>query len=177
MKHLAAILLSLSISGCTVQTKNSIVNVMGEFDERLAKNQIQEGTGTLNGSAFLLQRGGGVVTCAGRDVELIPVTDYAADRLRWIYGRAPAAGEVVRTDFMGMDRVNAQFTPDIPGYHTHKRVTKCDAQGEFSFQGLKDGQYFVIASVIWFVPSPQGGLLATKVKVSNGKAAKVIMSS
>lgn len=47
--------------------------------------QLARGDGEIRGNAFMMQRGGGVVTCAGNEVYLIPHNDYAAERLGALY--------------------------------------------------------------------------------------------
>jgi hypothetical protein len=71
-----------SLVGCAELTKVP----GGSFDPRGAAHIHQEGNNTITGEAFLRQNGGGVVTCAGYDVRLVPNTPYASKRMYVIYG-------------------------------------------------------------------------------------------
>jgi hypothetical protein len=46
------------------------------FDAEDHRSFEGSGTATIKGQAFLRQKGGGVVTCAGSDVKLMPATNY-----------------------------------------------------------------------------------------------------
>jgi hypothetical protein len=115
------------------------------------------------------QQGGGVVTCAGQPAWLIPATNYAIERLGYIYG----GGESGANRFQGF-----LFSPDPSEYRSSMRSTKCDAQGNFAFEEVADGEYFVTTSVQWVVNyAQQGGNLMQRLRVGNGKIANVVMSS
>lgn len=168
---------ALVLSGCAImQPKVVTHNIAGKFDAAYAKEQISPGAGLIEGTAFLRQQGGGVVTCAGQDTYLMPVTDYAADRLWNLYGSVPSSSTVVSRSAYEITSTKILFSPEIPEYLTHSRATKCDAQGEFAFRDVKDGNYYVVASVIWQVRGFEGGQMATRVKVENGKAPRLIMT-
>ena len=64
----------------------SIVLVTNAFDAEEAALVFREGTGTISGSALIRQQGGGVVSCAGTTIMLLPATAYAAERIRALYG-------------------------------------------------------------------------------------------
>lgn len=147
------------------------VRVQAEFDAEQARRLMADGVNIIKGNAFMRQRGGGVVTCAGAQVFLIPATEYAARRINIIYGT-------------GADRaftnakLDMRFNPDPPEYYSLTKSTRCDAQGNFSFDRVADGEFFVQTSVSWEVARRiQGGQLMQRVKVSNGSVANVILSS
>src|SRR5690606_24754371 len=173
MKIIAALVASTALVGCASMQPQTYI-ISGEFDEQYARQQIADGEGSILGTAFLRQQGGGVVTCAGQDTHLIPITGYATDRLTQIYGSEPLIGSTSYRDARTMGPVT--FVPDIPAYRESTKVTKCDAQGNFEFANIKDGEYYITTGVVWVVGARQGGALATKVKVHNGKSSKVIMT-
>jgi len=177
MKRVASIGVLALLAGCvTMQPQEVEYKLLSSFDAEFAKTQIAQGDGEINGTAFLRQQGGGVVTCAGQDVHMTPVTQYASDRLFRIYGTAPAVGHTVGSDIREALRVRIKFVPDFPEYKEYSRATKCDAQGEFRFENVKDGDYYISTPVVWQVGAHQGGFLATRVKVENGKTPRVIMT-
>lgn len=166
----------LLASGCVLmQPKQVQHHISAPFDEEKAESLISEGDAEVMGTAFLRQKGGGVVTCAGSDVRLHPVTEYATERLDKIYGRAPSVGEVSFADINTLMTTQHEFSPDEDKYHELSKIEKCDAQGEFSFSNIKEGEFYVITKVYWEVSAPQGGFLATRVK-SSPSPQKTVMT-
>ena len=136
------------------------------FDPVEAEYINQPGDNSIEGQAFLRQSGGGVVTCAGRDVRLIPQTPYARERIRNIYGT-----------ILGPARGRQEVDTADPRYWEMSRQTTCDAQGNFRFTNVPDGEYFVISRVQWMVSRvPQGSPVMIAVAVSSGETANVIIS-
>ena len=130
------------------------------------------GAGTLAGSAFLLTKGGAVKTCAGYDVQLLPYSDYAAARMRFIYGN-DTSGNLFRP------RRAWKFTPDEPEFYKSSKKTVCNADGEFEFDKLPNGDYFVIAKVTWDIGKvfDEGGTMMEKVTIANGATETVTMTA
>lgn len=145
------------------------------FDEPQAKALMQPGAGKVTGSAFMRQRGGGVVTCAGSAVRLVPGTAYAVERFTALNGTAPTAGS---TMYRGALETPARFTPEPLQYVLLQRSATCDAQGRFKFDNVPAGQYFVVTRVSWRVGyAVQGGDLSHLVTVQeNGPDLDVVLS-
>lgn len=115
------------------------------------------GRGAVQGQAFLRQRGGGVVTCAGSQVFLIPSTPYFHQALR---------------SFSSIE--NAQFSINAEQY---RKRTTCDAQGNFRFDAIPDGTWLVVTEVRWHVGhNSQGGALKSEVIVSEGGKTEVFLT-
>lgn len=137
-----------------------------------------EGTNSIEGSAFMRTKGGDVKTCAGYDVTLMPYSNYASERMTYIYGNSE---EGYRT--LGLQR-KYEFSNESAEYHKYSKDTKCDAQGEFEFNDLPDGDYYVIAGVQWQTGAgagaelfPQGAILMKRVTTANGETQKVTMTA
>lgn len=160
MKKLVAILGVCALAGCAAPPAKLDM----PFDEPLARQLMAPGTNTIKGSALLRQQGGGVVTCAGNEVHLIPATEYAKKRMAMIYGsRSLSRG------------LNFESTP--AGYLELSRKTACNAQGFFTFENVADGEFFVATRVIWTVGyAPQGGNLANRVNVAGGQAKEIVLT-
>lgn len=80
-------------------------------------------------------------SCAGLAVGLTPDAPYSRERIQKLYG------SVVRADLPVSEvraRVIANDQSDLARF---ARSTRCDTAGRFSFDGLPDGQYFMIAQV------------------------------
>eukprot|EP01041_Mallomonas_annulata_P017243 gene17243-35624_t len=133
------------------------------FDSAMASALLVDGVNMVKGSAFMRQRGGGVVTCAGADVYLVPATPYAKRRITYLYGTEGPSGSNSR-------RADVRFEPEAPNYMTLVKRTKCDAQGSFAFDRVADGEFYVQTQVAWQVANRlQGGNLMHLVKVQGGQ--------
>jgi len=159
------ILFLLVISGCVAQREP--IQLKSIFNAEQAKKQLEKGNMTLTGEAFLRQRRGTVVTCAGQGVSLIPETEYASERMMHIYG-SPYQGYRPAID---ATYSSITFIPEEPSYHTYTKNTVCDAQGHFKFTNLKKGKYIIIATVVWETAdgnytSTQGGLLMEQINLT-----------
>lgn len=166
--------LALLVSGCVApspQRASAPLRISAVFDAAAARDAIKDGPHTISGSAFMRQRGGGVVTCAGYEVSLIPVNAYAETRISYLYAERNAGFRPVSADRLAFD-------PDPPEYQELRRQTKCDQRGEFRFEAVADGEYFVIAVVIWEAgKSAQGGTLFTRVKVQGRSPSPLMLSA
>jgi hypothetical protein len=83
--------------------------------------------------------------CAGFNVELLPVATYSSERIFRTYGNN-RAGQVLLEDNP------PKFTPDAPAYHEYLLKSTCNAAGEFRFDKVPAGDYFVMAFIIWTLP-------------------------
>ncbi len=130
------------------------------------------GTGTLEGSAFLRTKGGAVKTCAGYEVQLLPYSSYAAERMRFIYG-SEASGHL-----FGPRRA-WKFNPDEPDFYKSVKKTVCNANGEFEYKDLPSGDYYIIAKVTWDIGKVfnEGGTLMKKVSVATGGTETVTLTA
>jgi hypothetical protein len=118
MKKIIVTLLFV-ITGCA-----TVVKTNNKFDPEEFKAKLNaKGVNTIAGSALIRQLNGGVVTCAGQRVALIPVTAYSIERFNAIYGN----------DIRGFNPVGKKFKfePDYPEYTKLQKETICDAQGFF----------------------------------------------
>ena len=148
------------------------------FDPSEVEYIHEQGTNTIEGNAFIRQRGGGTVTCAGEDVWLIPAGEYARERMRITFGTD------VRPAYMAF-AANV-FGGQVPGnagsgrYWEYQRNTKCDSEGRFQFEGIAVGSYFVATQVVWTVGNsfvPEGGLLMVPVRfMDTDRTENIVLS-
>lgn len=155
-------------SGGTMPERRYVVELLQPFDAAQATRQMAAGTALVKGSGFLRQSGGGVVTCAGSKVVLIPATEYASERVRYIYGS--------RESGMAKDWRHT-FNPDYAVYTALTKSTTCDAQGNFQFERVADGDFYATTVVHWFVSGrSQGGMLMRRFTVKDGSADPVVVT-
>ena len=169
MKKISVLLSVLVLSACTLSTfEPKVVQLNQPFDEGYAQKLLKDGNNKIVGNAFLRQNGGGVVTCAGSVVSLVPVTAYAKERIEAIYG-----GDIgVRAA-----RYAPKFEPDYPKFRQYVKTSTCDSRGDFEFDNVADGEFYVQTTIQWRVGhSVQGASLLKKVSLSGGKVEKIIMA-
>ena len=118
------------------------------------------GTGSVTGQAFLQRRDGMTVRAAGRIVTLDPATSYG--RVWW---NRPV--RAVREYF---------DIPPSPAFLQARRCVRADADGNFRFEKLPAGGYFVQVSVTW-QPGDRvaGGMVGREVAVQDGQAVLVAL--
>ena len=169
MKKLITIAILFEFAGCAnIQTAMPTYTVQAPFDRAQAALLLQNGTGTIKGNAFLRQNGGGVVTCAGSTVTLIPATEYAKERISRIYGNSQS-GVVYQMNF--------KFSSDEPEYLVLNKTTKCDSQGNFEFDNVASGEFFVSTMVSWTVGySQQGGVLMHRYSIAPGQTVSHVLA-
>jgi hypothetical protein len=67
-----------------------------------------------------------------------------------------------------------------PEYLAYVRTAMCDAEGDFAFQGVKAGEFYVLTQILWTVGDswfPEGGKVAQLVTVSGGQPKTVLLSN
>lgn len=162
------ILLMSFILLCSCAQKAQQVDLNTPFDVEQAETLLKNGKNTISGNAFLRKAGGGVVTCAGSEVYLIPATQYAKDRIFILYGDTNS----------GLSNKQVVFVPYNAEYRKLEKTTICDSQGNFSFENTADGEFFVVTGVAWMADryTPQGGSLMKKVNVSGGETKKIVIT-
>lgn len=162
----AAVAAAALAVGCA--TPPQTVSLGVSFDAAAAQRQLADGPNIVRGSAFLRQQGGGVVTCAGAEVTMIPATPYAQRVFAVLYGSPSGAGRRI-AGAVSVEPRSDQFGQMV-------RRAQCDAQGNFVFDRVADGDWFVETKVTWLVGRDlQGGAIMRRVNVSGG-AVQVILA-
>lgn len=125
---------------------------------------LQSGSATVEGSGFLRQRGGDVVSCAGSSVWLVPDTSY----FQWASGQ---------------DRFTVQEALLNPEVTEYVRTESCDVEGRFSFTQVPNGEYLAGTIVTWevfddnpFTDDTQGGIVFVPVSVESDDTQTVTIT-
>lgn len=162
--------ISIALTGCATVAP---VTLTKTFDENAAKRMLEKGTNTIRGSALIRQRAGGVVTCAGRSVHLIPATDYATERVMTIYGNAERGFHSA-----GFGSKKITFNESPAEYWRQSRQTICDAQGFFKFENISDNAFFITTNIVWKLNDYflEGGALIQRVAVQGGEIREIVLS-
>ena len=112
------------------------------FDIQAVRFVKQPGNATVRGQAFLELADGTSMNCAGFAIELLPVAAYSDERILKTYGNN-RQGQIL------LEQKPPKFTPDVKQYHEMLLKGACDASGEFLFQNVAAGDYYVMAFIIW----------------------------
>ena len=156
------ILFAALLAGCTLPVR-APVELQTKFDKVEHDSYKQPGTGAIVGQGFLRQRGGGVVTCAGSPVLLMPATSFFREAIGHLRN-----GHQIAVN----DKID-------PSYKSIIKQSQCDAQGNFSFSLLSAGTWLVTTDVKWVVgkyQSEQGGTLMREVTVVNDQPSQALLS-
>ena len=164
---LLSLLVTAGLSGCITMGQAPTVTLGMAFDSEEAARLIAPGANTIKGNGFMRQRGGAVISCAGSTVTLVPATGYAYARFQALYDSVD----------QGVTRKSVNFEPDLRTYRQLTRTTRCDSQGNFTFEQVADGEFFVMTSVSWTVGySEEGGYLMRRVAAKGGRITNVILA-
>jgi hypothetical protein len=153
------------VAGCVPTTPPMVVPAT--FDQRAGAWIMERGRGSISGQAFLRQRGGGIVTCAGALVEAVPVTAYSIERMRLMYQSTEQG--------VNRDRIIERAPLE---YDLQVRSSQCDAQGNYRISELPVGDYFIVTRVTWSVGNrQQGGSIMRRVRLAAGQNVDLILTA
>lgn len=174
MKKVLVGALILAMQGCGSMMKPAapMANAFNEAEIAWAQ---APGKNTLRASALLRQNGGGVVTCAGTEMKLIPVSNYSGERFFRMFGNTTRGFyKPLAIDF------NPRVPEPDPGYVRTQISRVCDPQGFATFAGVADGEYFLSAQVVWSngnTYSYEGGLLMQRVYLGDGETKEIVLTN
>ena len=141
-----ALLLSLVLLfGCSPDP----IRISTPLDEAKAKRLLTEGKNTIYGQIRKEVRDGVLVSCANEPVNLVPVTDYAREWVRYYYETDSGKYGTERSAYRVNDKEKkTKFAGAERFYHLTKE-TKCNDDGEYSFENVHDGDFYVVVKVRW----------------------------
>ena len=171
----------MMISACA--TTPTVAEITVPFDAEKEFRAITDGPNTIIGSALIQQSGGGIVHCGGDEVLLVDATDYSSELVMQVFASTDTG--YVRARNLWFDQVRTIRETIVHAVNVHPdwwqatRLTLCDAQGEFVFDNVADGAYFLLVSVVWVAgrySSIQGGTMMLRIEISGGKPHRVVIS-
>lgn len=165
--------LMMLLAGCAVNQAQE-VNLKAAFNTEEAKRLLAPGKNTIKGSALFRQNGGGIVSCAGTQVDLVPATEYATERISYLYGSTERGVQTAMT------APHLKFTNvEASGYRENQRHVLCDSQGFFKFDNVADGSFYLTSVITWHVGNsyiPEGGVLMQRITVSGGEVKEIVLA-
>lgn len=161
MKKLAFIAIVMTMLGACALPPTAPTRLKTAFSGADHERFRQNGTATISGQGFLRQQGGGVVTCAGSPVLLLPATPFFKEFISEV-----TAGR----------NVSMAGTVDAP-YSSIIKKSQCDAQGNFSFSNIPAARWLVVTNVVWTAGrNKQGGALLKEIFIEDTKNFQVLLS-
>ena len=153
------LILALAFSGCEAPQSRTSTYKAAEY-ARYAGT----GTAKITGQAFLKTVGGDVKYAAGNRVWLYPATSMTTE---W-YEKVIKGGHPLKA---GDERMMQ-----------HSKMTLGDGTGNFEFDSVVAGDYYVVSQVSWGVPNGYfvnytGGAVHAKVHVNDGEMKRVILTA
>lgn len=187
MKTVIAAVLCAFLAGCATQTAPTATGPEWSSINETAEAEYAPGatgTGVVTGQAFLTQRGGRVVSGAGSQVSLDPVTAISTEwwsRQARFWSTLPPDYALTDADQYTHAKARmswAAMTPPSPGFRKARRTVTADAEGRFRFSDVPAGKYYASTAISWIVGqySYQGGLIGQPVEVRDGNTTEVILS-
>ena len=173
MKKIISLLISLIIlSSCAISP--TILPIDSYYDKSEVEWSFADGTGKVEGNAFLSRRDGMLVKCSGQEVGLVPVGTYSTEIVTKLYRNVNGG---YNTAGLGRVSIDTQ-SQDYLEYMQDNRRTVCDVDGKFVFENIPAGEYYVYTGVFWQINDYfyEGGSMARRVKVSENKTTKVTLS-
>ena len=168
MKKFIYIYTLVALSGCT---STVVKKIDVEFNAAQADKMLAPGGNSIKGSALIRQNNGGVITCAGKEVFLIPATDYARERITAVYGNSVQGYSSIKS-------AQIKFEKEDPLYKQKMKKTLCDAQGFFKFDSISDGEFYVATIITWRVNEyfSDGGGLMKNIVLKNNSNLEIVMA-
>ncbi len=164
MRFICSVLIALSLFAC--QTTTPPYQTLSVYNPEEVLWSKLDGDSSVSGSAFIRQNGGGIVSCAGFGVDLIPQSSYADERLSYLYSNLTKGFNATRS----IDDAD-------PRYHADARSTTCGVDGKFKFTNLPNGVYYLTTKAVWKVGnSHQGAYLFQKVDLTSGGHLEVVLT-
>ena len=168
----------LFVVSCTTTSQAIPYVIESEFDESALEWRAKEGFSTIYGNSFIRDSMAiqpGPHTCAGFNVSLIPVDKYFEEYLSLQFDN-------LNNSFW--QRNSPRYESDFdPAAEAYQEDATCDSQGNFEFNNLPKGSYWIITAVSYecgpfrtLPPSYKGGWLLKKVSVDGQNDKKVVIS-
>jgi hypothetical protein len=130
-----------------------------KFDALPHMAYLAKGTSMIRGQVLLRERSDAPIPCTDAPMIATPATAYFRQVIRLAAkGQMPLVGNDVDPDYRSIVH-NAQ----------------CDAQGNFAFDGLPPGDWYVVATVNWAARS-DSSLLHYKLRLTKDETIQIVMT-
>tara|TARA_B100000809_G_scaffold259048_1_gene303309 strand:- start:48 stop:554 length:507 start_codon:yes stop_codon:yes gene_type:complete len=143
------------------------VQLISKFNVDSVKWVKIKGDSSVSGEVHLKLGSDNYKGCAGFNIELLPASKYANERIISTYGNIDQ-GQIL------MSQNPPKFIPDVKEYHEYLIKSECDSKSNYIFNAVPSGEYYLIAFVIWGKePNQEGGGVMKKISVGKHQDLKV----
>ncbi|WP_299241676.1 hypothetical protein [uncultured Aquimarina sp.] len=158
--------LAVIFCSCTDKTtKNeTTITIQNEFNEDDVSWFRNTGASTIKGIAKFKSKSGDIRFGKDFRIELNPYSAYTKERLNHIYKNDDSG-------YVYIENGIPKFIPDPEGYHKTRKIM-CNEKGEFEFNDLPAGDYYVIAFMLW---DETGGGIMQHIKLSDNETKVIEM--
>ena len=140
------VLMAGLLIGCETALK---VQPTTPFHSEPARRQLSPGTEEIAGSAILWLSSGGIISCAGSEVTLYPLTPYAREWFHLTY-ETMEKSRLTPPDFAYRSNTEEplSFQSD-PAFLRQSRTVLCNEDGHFLIDRVAEGDYILVARLRW----------------------------
>lgn len=132
-----------------------------QFDSAPHAAYLAQGTSTIRGQVLLRERGDTPIRCSDAAMVATPATGYFKQVIR-----LAAKGQ--------MPLIGNDIDPD---YRSIVRIAKCDTSGNFAFDGLAPGDWYVVSTVNWSVGGAlESSLLYYRVRLKRDELIQIVLT-
>lgn len=166
MRHLLVLSFVIFLYTSGSGQQKTPIKIVNKFNYEEVKWFKTKGKGTIKGIAKFKSKNG--VLRFGKEfrIELMPTSLYTEERLYHIYKNK-------KSGFVYIEDSVPKFIPDPKGYHDTKKIM-CNEAGEFEFNQLPVGDYYIVAFMLW---DKTGGGLMQRVSLSANESKVVEMKN
>ncbi|MGI9352356.1 MAG: hypothetical protein ACR2O3_12395, partial [Rhizobiaceae bacterium] len=125
-----AVVLAVLLAGCIHRG----IDLKTPFNPAQVQYIHSQGEGVITGQAFLNNKGA-VNYAAFQKVLLVPISTHALERMQAIYGDS------------NTQKYSITFNNQSALYFSYQKQTTADALGNFRFENIADGNYYVATQV------------------------------
>ena len=119
------------------------------FDLSRARALLERGTNEIVGNALLRLSSGGAIGCIGESVTLYPATRYAREWAHFTYDTVePTRNLPADLAYRPQSAGPVNLVVDQLFLDTSRSVP-CDVEGNFRFENVGDGEFYVVARIVW----------------------------
>ncbi len=163
---------ALALVACADERPTPRIHTRQAFNPDVVAWSKAVGPNSVSGTAMFTTVAGDSRPCANIPVRLVPDSQYARQRFLEHYG-SDVAGRTSGPDF------NAYGPEKFDNvYLDMGKTASCNPQGSFTFDGVADGTWYVVSTMVWPGSSAshtQGRSMFKRVEVRGGQAVAVTL--
>lgn len=175
-----------------LENRKKLSTALSSYDEKDFFPFLKKGTSSITGQVFLKTRGGDVKYGTGNQVLLFPITPFTKklSSLDDDLLIAATGSKDVSSLKSSTSNLFEKITNGIGirfEWDKYKKATTADGGGNFEFNNLPAGEYYLESSVFWEVvdvnhyshyayTKESGGIVKKQIKISDGESLRIMLT-